>query len=153
MENINLFNLLEKQDELQGVGSLAPELSPLIKVFAQDISELTKKTEAMIERLGEQIRVVTENVLNGLGEKTKESVTHAVDVIEGKASVHFSQLNKFYILLMQLDSLLLHDGLRVPNNYSAVSKVVCGTSAIKTAIKNAKNFIEIDLLELKKELV
>lgn len=153
MENINLFNLLEKQEELQGLGCLAPELSPLMKVFGQDILDLTKKTELMIERLGEQVRVVTENVLNGLGEKTKETVTNVVDVIEGKASVHFSQLNKFYFLLVQLETLLHQDELRVPNNYSAVSNVVTGTSVIKTAIKNAKVFIEIDLLELKKELV
>lgn len=153
MEDINLFNLLEKQKELQGLGSLSPELSPLIKVFAQDVTELTKKTEDMIIKLGEQVRVVTENVLNGLSEKTKESVTNVVDVIEGKAMPHFVKLNKFHFLLLQLDTLLLKDGLRMPNNYSVVSKVVCGTSAIKAAIKEAKNFIEIDLPGLKNGLL
>lgn len=153
-ESINLFNLLESQEQLESkVGELAPELAALMQVFVQDMRELQDRASEMLELMASEVRMVTESVLKVSQGWSKESVTHAIGRLELEASVHFLKLNKFYWLLAQVGALLVHDLLRVPDGYVEFGKVVTGTSVIKCAIKEAKKFIEIDLPELKKELI
>lgn len=152
------LSLLATQPGLRRKASeLAPELAIAVGVFLKDLEVLDDSIADTLRELSEQLRKATNAVLvereRAGGPLDAAGAQQVIERLEEAASGHFISLSRFHSHIRQLLELARAGELRLPEEHGELYLTLCGTSAVRARIRQARTFMEKDLSNLKKELL